>query len=81
MYVSKFLALNLELDPPDYSNLGENPEDVSCALSKLMCFCLGQNRRIFRLPDIKLPAAKLLRLDCSPRRIATVTCYVAKDNP
>ena len=33
MYVSKFLALNLELDPPDYSNLGENPEDVSCVLS------------------------------------------------
>ena len=29
MYVSKFLALNLELDPPDYSNLADNPEDVS----------------------------------------------------
>ena len=28
-YVSKFLALNLELDPPDCSNLGDNPEDVS----------------------------------------------------
>ena len=28
MYVAKFLALNLELDPPDYSNLGDNPEDV-----------------------------------------------------
>ena len=29
MYVAKFLALNLELDPPDCSNLGEDPEDVS----------------------------------------------------
>ena len=81
MYVSKFLALNLELDPPDYSNLGENPEDVSCVLNELMCLCLGQNRRIFRLPDIKLIAVKLPRLDCSPRGIATPTCYVVKDHP
>lgn len=29
MYVSKFLAINLELDPPDCSGLGEDPEDVS----------------------------------------------------
>ena len=29
MYVSKFLALNLELDPPDYSDLGTDPEEVS----------------------------------------------------
>ena len=29
MYVAKFLALNLELDPPDCSGLGEDPEDVS----------------------------------------------------
>lgn len=28
-YVAKFLALNLELDPPDCSNLGDDPEDVS----------------------------------------------------
>jgi len=28
MYVSKFLALNLELDPPDYSDLGTDPEEV-----------------------------------------------------
>jgi len=29
MYVSKFLALNLELDPPDCAGLGDDPEDVS----------------------------------------------------
>lgn len=29
MYVSKFLALNLELDPPDCTGLGDDPEDVS----------------------------------------------------
>ena len=27
-YVSKFLALNLELEPPDCSGLGDDPEDV-----------------------------------------------------
>jgi hypothetical protein len=27
-YVAKFLALNLELDPPDCSNLGDDPDDV-----------------------------------------------------
>ena len=32
MYVAKFLALNLELDPPDYSNLGDDPEDVSTTI-------------------------------------------------
>ena len=32
MYVSKFLALNLELDPPDCSGLGDDPEDVSTTL-------------------------------------------------
>lgn len=29
MYVAKFLAINLELDPPDCSGLGDDPEDVS----------------------------------------------------
>ena len=29
MYVSKFLAINLELDPPDCTGLGDDPEDVS----------------------------------------------------
>lgn len=29
MYVAKFLAINLELDPPDCTGLGEEPEDVS----------------------------------------------------
>ena len=33
MYVSKFLALNLEIDPPDCSGLGEDPEDVSIDFS------------------------------------------------
>lgn len=28
MYVAKFLAINLELDPPDCSGLGDDPEDV-----------------------------------------------------
>eukprot|EP00353_Schmidingerella_taraikaensis_P014954 CAMPEP_0185617094 /NCGR_PEP_ID=MMETSP0436-20130131/42293_1 /TAXON_ID=626734 ORGANISM="Favella taraikaensis, Strain Fe Narragansett Bay" /NCGR_SAMPLE_ID=MMETSP0436 /ASSEMBLY_ACC=CAM_ASM_000390 /LENGTH=65 /DNA_ID=CAMNT_0028254405 /DNA_START=525 /DNA_END=722 /DNA_ORIENTATION=- len=28
MYVSKFLALNLELDPPDCAGLGDDPEDI-----------------------------------------------------
>jgi len=28
-YTARFLALNLQLDPPDCSNLGEDPEDVS----------------------------------------------------
>lgn len=28
MYVAKFLALNLELDPPDCTGLGDDPEDV-----------------------------------------------------
>ena len=27
-YVAKFLALNLELEPPDCSGLGDDPEDV-----------------------------------------------------
>ena len=29
MYVAKFLAINLELDPPDCAGLGDDPEDVS----------------------------------------------------
>ena len=29
MYVSKFLAINLEIDPPDCTGLGDDPEDVS----------------------------------------------------
>lgn len=29
MYVSKFLAINLEIDPPDCTGLGDEPEDVS----------------------------------------------------
>ena len=28
-YAARFLALSLQLDPPDCSNLGEDPEDVS----------------------------------------------------
>ena len=32
MYVSKFLAINLELDPPDCTGLGDDPEDVSLKL-------------------------------------------------
>ena len=44
MYVSKFLALNLELDPPDYSNLSDNPEDVSIKIQiTLITLVLGQN--------------------------------------
>jgi len=35
MYVAKFLALNLELDPPDCTGLGDEPEDVS-----YISFCL-----------------------------------------
>ena len=35
MYVSKFLAINLELDPPDCTGLGDDPEDVSKKIKKL----------------------------------------------
>ena len=77
MYVSKFLALNLELDPPDYSNLGENPEDVSFA----QCFNIfaGQNRGVPRLPDSELPAAELPGLDCAPRRAVTLAGNAAAE--
>ena len=78
MYVSKFLALNLELDPPDYSNLGENPEDVSFA--QCVYIFAGQNRRVPWLPDSELPAAELPGLDCAPRRATTLACNAAAEN-
>ena len=37
MYVAKFLAINLELDPPDCSGLGDDPEDVSKSRTKKNC--------------------------------------------
>lgn len=33
-YVAKFMGLNLELEPPDCSALGEDPEDVSDLLAE-----------------------------------------------
>ena len=77
MYVAKFLALNLELDPPDYSNLSDNPEDVSSELVKLTVSILGQNWRVLGLLNFELVDAKLFRLDCQAWRIAERTCQIA----
>ena len=44
MYVAKFLALNLELDPPDCSGLGEDPEDVSSLIIVRFVFHNFKNR-------------------------------------
>ena len=58
-YVAKFLALNLELEPPDCTGLGDNPEDVSLtifgidALYHLNLYILGQNRGVYRSLDSK----------------------------
>ncbi len=75
MYVSKFLAINLELDPPDCSGLGDDPEDVSIS-SQFKIFLsykfslfksLGENRGIYRLVDSQHQHVKLFRLDRQTR--------------
>ena len=45
MYVAKFLALNLELDPPDCSGLGEDPEDVSTLI--IVCFVFHNSESLW----------------------------------
>lgn len=64
MYVAKFLAINLELDPPDCAGLGEDPEDVStfpfrCKALLMILFFTGQNRGIYRVADLKQQHAEL----------------------
>jgi len=70
MYVAKFLAINLELDPPDCSGLGDDPEDVSISKTRKNSLThrtffhfIGQNRGIYRPLDSKLEYVELPRLD------------------
>ena len=73
MYVAKFLALNLELDPPDCTGLGEDPEDVSMTAPHGLDRCVfdaGKNRRIYWALDRQLKHAELPRLDREARGVA-----------